>query len=113
MTACLFGTYDRTHSANRLLRDALAGAGLAIEECHQPLWEETHDKGARYFGLPSLAHHAARYLLAARTLVARWRARPPGPPPLVVIGFGGHLDVLLARRVCHPRAGLLFAPLVS
>ena len=31
MTACLFGTYDRDHSANRLLRRALVGAGVAVE----------------------------------------------------------------------------------
>jgi glycosyltransferase involved in cell wall biosynthesis len=31
----------------------------------------------------------------------------------VVTGFGGQLDVLLARAVCRPRAGLVFAPLVS
>src|SRR5439155_1340384 len=44
--------------------------------------------------------------------VRRWR-RLAGPPPLVVVGFGGQLDVLLARRLCRPRAGLVFAPLVS
>jgi glycosyltransferase involved in cell wall biosynthesis len=30
-----------------------------------------------------------------------------------VTGFGGQLDVLLARRLCRPRAGLVFAPLVT
>jgi glycosyltransferase involved in cell wall biosynthesis len=45
-------------------------------------------------------------------LARRWRELP-GAPPLVVTGFGGHLDVLLARRLCHPRVGLVFAPLVS
>ena len=113
MTACLFGTYDRTHSATRLLRHALAGAGLAVEECHERLWEETHDKNARYFGPRSLARLGLRYAGAARRLAARWRARPAGPPPLVVVGFNGQLDVILARRVCRPRAGLVFAPLVS
>ena len=38
MRACLFGTYDRAHSANRLLRMALAGAGFEVVELHrQPL----------------------------------------------------------------------------
>lgn len=112
MTACLFGTYEREHSANRLLRHALVGAGFTVEELHEPLWEATRSKDARYFGPASLARLGTRHATAARRLARRWRARS-GPPPLVVAGFGGQLDVLLAARICRPRAGLLFAPLVS
>ncbi len=112
MTACLFGTYVRTHSANRLLRDALTGAGFALVECHEPVWEEEGNKPRRYFEPLSLARLAARYTAAARRLARRWRALS-GPPPLVVVGFGGQLDALLARRLCRPRAALVFAPLVT
>src|SRR6185295_9992091 len=112
MTACLFGTYDRNHSANRLLRQALVSAGWPVVECHEPLWEATRDKHARYFAAGSLARLGARYAAAAQRLARRWRALD-GPPPVVVVGFGGQLDVLLARRVCRPRAALVFAPLVS
>lgn len=111
-TACLFGTYVRPHSANRLLRHALAGAGLDVTECHEPVWEEAGDKTAGYFGPASLGMLGLRWAAAARRLARRWRALG-GSPPLVVAGFGGQLDVLLARRVCRPRAGLVFAPLVS
>jgi glycosyltransferase involved in cell wall biosynthesis len=112
MTACLFGTYGRRHSANRLLRRALADAGFAVEELHQPLWEDTRDKAASYFAGRSLAALAGRWLGAARRLAAAWRRRG-GPPSLVVVGFGGQLDVLLAARICRPRVALVFAPLVS
>jgi glycosyltransferase involved in cell wall biosynthesis len=112
MTACLFGTYDRGHSANRLLRRALAGAGFTVEELHAPVWEDTRHKRAGYFAAASLAGLVGRWAAASRRLTAAWRRRQ-GPPPLVVIGFGGHLDVLVASRVCRPRAGLVFAPLVS
>ena len=112
MTACLFGTYVRAHSANRLLHAALARAGFDIVECHEPVWEEEGNKPARYFGPGSLARLAARYAIAAGRLARRWHALS-GPPPLVVVGFGGQLDALLARRVCRPRAGLVFAPLVT
>ena len=111
-SACLFGTYDAGHSANRLLGLALARAGWRVVECHEPLWEETRTKGRRYFGVRSLARLGVRWAAAARRLGRRWR-RLDGPPPLVVVGFGGQLDVLLARRLCRPRAGLVFAPLVS
>src|SRR5262249_41279642 len=112
MTACLFGTYDRGHSANRLLRRALADGGFAVEELHEPVWEDTRDKKAAYFAGPSLAGLAGRGLAAGRRLAAAWRRRR-GEPPLVVVGFGGQLDVLLAARICRPRAALVFAPLVS
>lgn len=112
MIACWFGTYERNHSANRLLRHGLQAAGCALEELHVPLWEATRAKDARYFGPRSLASLGARYAAVARELRRRWSARS-GPPPLVVLGFGGQLDVLLAHRICRPRRGLLFAPLVS
>lgn len=112
MTACLFGTYDRGHSANRLLRRALAGAGFRVEELHAPVWEDTRHKGAGYFAAASLGRLAVRWAAAQRRLRGSWRRRR-GEPPLVVVGFGGQLDVLLAARLCRPRAALVFAPLVS
>src|SRR5206468_2904873 len=82
-----------------------ARAGWRVVECHEPLWEEAPSKGPGYFGAASLARLGARWAAAARRLALRWR-RLAGPPPLVVVGFGGQLDVLLARRLCRPRAGL-------
>jgi glycosyltransferase involved in cell wall biosynthesis len=114
MRAVFFGTYDRPHSANRLLRTAFADAGFATSELHEPLWEETREKGRGYFSPGSLAGLGRRYLAVAARLGRRWRAAvADGPPPLVVVGFGGQLDVLLAARVCRPRRALVFAPLVS
>jgi glycosyltransferase involved in cell wall biosynthesis len=114
MRAVFFGTYDRSHSANRLLRTALADSGFAVTEVHEALWEETREKGAGYFSPASLLGLGARYAGLALRLARRWRATAPADdPPLVVVGFGGQLDVLLAARVCHPRRGLVFAPLVS
>src|SRR5205823_2828113 len=81
----------------------LAGAGFALVECHEPVWEEEGNKPRRYFGPLSLARLAARYAAAARQLARRWHALS-GPPPPVVVGFGGQLDALLARRMCRPRA---------
>ena len=112
MTVCFFGTYDRGHSANRLLANAVAASGLRLEELHAPLWETQASKDRRYFGVRSLGTLARRYALAARGLKRRWQART-GPPPVVLVGFGGQLDVLLAHRVCRPRRALVFAPLVS
>jgi glycosyltransferase involved in cell wall biosynthesis len=114
MRAVFFGTYDRPHSANRLLRSAFADAGFDVSELHEPLWEETREKGRGYFSPVSLARLGLRYLRTARRLAQRWRrASVPGDPALVIVGFGGQLDLLLAARVCRPRRALVFAPLVS
>ena len=63
-SACLFGTYDAGHSANRLLGLALARAGWRVVECHEPLWEETRTKGRRYFGARSPSRAAARTIVS-------------------------------------------------
>jgi glycosyltransferase involved in cell wall biosynthesis len=109
--ACLFGTYNATHPANRLLAEALAAAGLEVTVCHQPLWERTRDKMASFFSLPSLARLALAYVAAAGRLAARLRRLPQ--PDLVVTGFNGQLDVPLARLIAGRHVRLVFAPLVT
>ncbi len=109
--AVLFGTYTATHPANRLLAATLRAAGIALEVCHEPLWERTRDKTAAFFGARSLAGLGVAYLGAAARLRRRFRALPP--PDLVVTGFNGQLDVPLARWTAGRRARLVFAPLVT
>jgi glycosyltransferase involved in cell wall biosynthesis len=109
--AVLFGTYTATHPANRLLEAALRAAGIAVDVCHEPLWERTRDKTAAFFGVRSLARLGVAYLGAAARLRRRLRALPA--PDLVVTGFNGQLDVPLARWTAGRRARLVFAPLVT
>ncbi len=109
--ACLFGTYNAAHPANRLLADALAAAGCEVRVCHQPLWEQTRDKMASFFGARSLLGLGWAYLGAARRLRREWRGQPR--PDVVVTGFNGQLDVVLARLLAGRRARLVFAPLVT
>ena len=109
--ACLFGTYTSTHPANRLLAHALTAAGCELSVCHEPLWERTRDKMASFFGVRSLARLGVSYAAAAARLARHWRQLPP--PDLVVTGFNGQLDVLLARALAGRKARLVFAPLVT
>jgi len=109
--ACLFGAYNATHPATRQLTDALRAAGCDVRECHEPLWERTRDKMAGYFGARSLARHAIAYVRVAVRLMRAWQRDPSAE--LVVAGFNGQLDVLLARFVAGRRARLVFAPLVT
>jgi glycosyltransferase involved in cell wall biosynthesis len=109
--AVLFGTYTAAHPANRLLAAVFRSAGIAVDVCHEPLWERTRDKTAAFFGVRSLARLGVAYLGAAMRLRRRFRALPP--PDLVVTGFNGQLDVPLARLVAGRRARLVFAPLIT
>jgi hypothetical protein len=110
--AVLFGTYTAAHPANRLLAAVFRSAGIAVDVCHEPLWERTRDKTAAFFGVRSLARLGVAYLGAAMRL-APPLSRADRQPDLVVTGFNGQLDVPLARLVAGRRARLVFAPLVT
>ena len=109
--ACLFGTYNSAHPANRLLAEALAAAGCEVQVCHEPLWQRTRDKMASFFGAASLVRLALGYVAAARRLRDAFRRLPT--PDVIVAGFNGQLDVLLVRLLAGRRARLVFAPLVT
>lgn len=112
MRAALFGTYNRDHSANRIAAAAVRAAGYDIVEFHDPLWERTRDKDARYFSPLSLAGLALAWFGSAWRLAGAWRRA--GGAPVVVVGFNGQLDVLLLKLLggrFGPR--IVFAPLVS
>ena len=111
MIALLFGTYNSRHAANALLAGDLRAAGVTVRACHEPLWEETRDKTAPYFAPAGLARLALRYAGAARRL-ARRLPTDAASASLLVVGFNGQLDVLLARFVERARP-ILFAPLVT
>lgn len=112
MRACLFGTYNREHSANRIYAQAIGAAGFDLVEYHQPLWERTRDKGRAYFRPLGLALRAAAWALAALRLSWRWFGS--GGTPVAVVGFNGQLDVLLLRLISLRRGPrIVFAPLVS
>ncbi|MBM4247311.1 MAG: glycosyltransferase family 4 protein, partial [Deltaproteobacteria bacterium] len=111
MNALLFGTYNSRHAANALLVGDLRAAGVTVRECHEPLWEEARDKDAPYFAPAGLAALALRYARAASRL-ARRIGGEGGAASLLVVGFNGQLDVLLARLLDRRRP-ILFAPLVT
>ena len=111
MIALLFGTYNSRHAANALLAADLRASGVTVRECHEPLWEETRDKNQPYFAPVGLARLALRYAGAARRL-ARRLGEEGGAASLLVVGFNGQLDVLLARLLDRRRP-ILFAPLVT
>ena len=111
MIAVLFGTFNRTHAANTLLADDMRRAGFEVRFCHEPLWEETRDKGAAYFSALGLLGLGLRWCRAMLRLVRRFPRVAKGAD-VIVAGFNGQLDVLVARRLAGARK-VVFVPLVT
>ena len=111
MIVLAFGTFNSKHAANALLLGDLRRAGAEVRVCHAPLWEATRDKRRAYFAPLGLLRLALGYARAVVGLVARFPDAARGAE-LIVTGFNGQLDVLLARRLAGRRR-ILFAPLVT
>ena len=102
MRVVYFGTYERDYPRNAQVISALRGAGVEVVERHEPVWEGRH-------GWSAGAATAARLALAQARLLAR---RPREPFDAVLVGYPGHPDVPVARRVARGRP-LVLNPLVS
>ena len=102
MRIVCFGTYDLDKPRNRLMIAALRGLGHEVTEIHAPVWDGVADK-SQVKGLLAKGRFAARWLAAYPGLIRRWRAygRAHGAPDLAVVGYLGHLDVLVLRRIAR------------
>ena len=104
MRVLFFGTYDAdSHPRVAVLRDGLAAAlsntadPVTVDECNVPLGLSTAARVSmlrRPWLLPRLV---LRLAICWATLIRRARRRPR--PDVVVVGYLGHFDVLLARRL--------------
>jgi glycosyltransferase involved in cell wall biosynthesis len=96
MRTIIFGTYDTAmHPRIATIAEGLAARGFDVTECNIPLGLTTADR------VDMLAKPWKAGGLVAR-LTSRWaglavRARRLGRPDVVVVGYLGHFDVLLAR----------------
>jgi glycosyltransferase involved in cell wall biosynthesis len=99
--ALYFGTYERDYPRNAQVISCLRGAGVEVVERHEPVWESGAGWSA---GVGTLAR-----LALAETRLLR---RPRTDFDAVVVGYPGHADVPIARRVARGRP-VVFNPLVS
>jgi glycosyltransferase involved in cell wall biosynthesis len=96
MRTIIFGTYDTAmHPRIATIAEGLAARGFEVTECNIPLGLSTADR------VDMLAKPWKAAGLLTR-LASRWaglaaRSRRLGRPDVVVVGYLGHFDVLLAR----------------
>ena len=102
MRLLFFGTYDASaHPRVAVLRDGLRARGALVRECTAPLGLSTAERVAMLRNparLPRLAWRVARCWASLGRASRRYR-RPGQRPDAVVVGYLGHFDVLLARRL--------------
>lgn len=98
MRLLFFGTYDvARHPRVGILMDGCRTAGDEVVECNVPLGFDTASR-VRMLKQPWLLASLAWRVL--RTWLALWRqGRRLGTYDAVVVGYLGHLDVHLARRL--------------
>jgi glycosyltransferase involved in cell wall biosynthesis len=97
-----FGTYERDYPRNTQVISSLRKAGVEVDECHAPVWEGQRHK----FGIgPSSVLRLAR---AELSLLRRRK----GHFDVLLVGYPGHFDMPLARRVAGTRP-LVFNPMLS
>ena len=106
LRVCLFGSYDRAaHPRIAVLEAALREAGAEVVEAHAPAWPGGTEEKLAAARRPL---HPVRLLRLART----WRRlaasyRQVGPHDVVLVGYFGHLDVLLARLLARRKRVVL------
>ena len=102
MRLLFFGTYDAgAHPRVAVLRDGLQARGATVRECNAPLGLSTAARVSmlrRPWTLPLLAWRLLACWSALAVRSQRWR-RDGSWPDAVVVGYLGHFDVLLARRL--------------
>ena len=102
MRALYFGTYERDYPRNSQVVACLRRAGVDVVEHHVSVWEGQRHKFALGIG-------SAMRLARAELRLLR---RPTDDFDVVIVGYPGHFDMPVARRIAGQRP-LVFNPLVS
>lgn len=92
MRIVFWGTYDTGKPRTRILLRGLRENNAHIIECHANVWEGIEDK-SQITGWANKLRFAASWLLSYPRLIARYITLPKHD--VVVVGYLGHLDVLV------------------
>ena len=105
MRVVTWGTYDTGKPRVRILLRGLRENGVELTECHRELWGGIEDKSQLAGVFPKM-RMALRWLVAYPILIWRYLQLPRHD--VVLVGYLGHLDVL----VLWPFARLRRVPVV-
>jgi glycosyltransferase involved in cell wall biosynthesis len=106
LRVCLFGSYDRVaHPRIAILEAALREGGAEVVEAHVPAWPGGTDEKLAAARSPLSPGRLVRLAWTWRRLAARYRR--VGPHDVVLVGYFGHLDVLLARVLARRKRRVL------
>ena len=100
MRILCWGTYDTSKPRTRLLLEGLRLAGAEVIECRADIWRGVVDK-SQVRGLRQRLGIMVRWLLAYPRLA--WRLIRTPRPDVVLIGFPGVLDMLVAAPIARLR----------
>lgn len=100
MRVCYFGTYEEDYPRNELFIEGLRRAGISLFLCHESIWKGQRDKTGAYRGL-MLLRMLVRIVLAYVRLAVRYLRMPPHD--VIMVGYIGHLDMLLAWGLSRVR----------
>lgn len=95
LRVCYFGTYRQEYSRNQIMIEGLRQAGVEVVECHEQLWNGIEDRvKAASGGWLSL-------VFIGRVVITYWslfkRYRRLSDYEIMVVGYPGQFDVLIAR----------------
>lgn len=92
MRVVFWGTYDLGKPRVRLLLRGARSVGIEVIECHSHVWKDVRDK-SQLPGLRTKILYILHLLSAYPSLVWRYFFLPPHDA--VIIGYMGHLDVII------------------
>ena len=101
LSVIYWGTYDTSKPRTRILAQGILASGAHLEEIHAPVWEKIVDK-SQIHGWMARALILARWLFAYPALI--WRLLAAKKPDLILIGYPGILDVLIAAPIARLRS---------
>ena len=100
MRILCWGTYDTGKPRARILLDGLRSTGVEVEECHADIWHGVTDK-SQIRGFRHRLSIGLRWLLSYPRLA--WQLGRAPRPDVVLIGFPGILDILVAAPIARLR----------
>jgi glycosyltransferase involved in cell wall biosynthesis len=95
LTVCYFGTYRENYSRNQMMMAGLRMNGVTVKDCHETLWHGIEDRVRVASGAWKEPGFWRRFIVAYWHLLKKYLKI--GDYDVMVVGYPGQFDVLLAR----------------